>query len=86
MTKSTQDEKTLREIERLYPNEWVLVEETAWDDMEMPVRGRVLAHGPERNELTQEIRQVSRRRPGVKLFSFYTGEKISDELIPILFL
>ena len=78
------DEKTIQEIERLYPNEWVLVEETAWNETEMPVRGQVLAHSPERDALTRQIRQVTRQRPGVKLFSFYTGEKISEDTVPIL--
>ena len=80
-----QDEKaTIEEIERWYPDEWVLVEETAWDETEMPVRGRVLAHTPNRDELTQAIRQLSQRRPGIPLFSFYTGEKISGDVVPVL--
>ena len=78
------DEKTIQEIERLYPNKWVLVEETAWDETEMSVRGRVLAHGPERDTLTRQTRQAARQRRGVKLFSFYTGEKISEDTVPIL--
>lgn len=80
----TVDEKAIQEIEDLYPDEWVLVEETAWDEIEMPVRGRVLAHSSERDTLTPQIRRIVHQRPGVKLFSFYTGEKISGDVVPIL--
>ena len=79
-----QDEETIEDIERLYPDEWVLVEETAWDEMEMPVRGRVLAHNADRDKLTEKIREISQQRPGIKLFSFYTGEKISGDVVPVL--
>ena len=78
------DEGTIQEIERLFPEEWVLVEETAWDEMNMPVRGQVLAHSPERDALTRQVRQIVRQRPGVKLFSFYTGEKIAEDVAPVL--
>lgn len=84
MNRPAPDEKAIQEIEDLYPDEWVLVEETAWDEIAMPVRGRVLAHSSERDALTPPIRCVVRQRPGVKLFSFYTGEKISGDVIPIL--
>jgi len=76
--------KGRKEIERLYPDEWVLVEETGWDETEMPVLGRVLAHNPDRDKLTPEIRQISQRHPGIQLFSFYTGEKIPGDGVPIL--
>jgi hypothetical protein len=77
-------DRTLKEIEELYPDEWVLVEETAWDEAEMPARGRVIVHSPERGDLTQEIKQISQQRPGAKLFSFFAGTKIPDGVIPIL--
>ena len=84
MTELGQSESALDEIERAFPNEWVLVEETAWDEMKLPVRGRALAHSSERSDLTQQIRQIARQHPGVKLFSFYAGKKIPDGLVPIL--
>lgn len=49
------DEKTIQEIEHLYPDEWVLVEETAWDDTDLPIRGRVVVHSRERHTLTLHI-------------------------------
>ena len=77
-------EKTIQEIERLHPDEWVLIEETAWDDTELPVRGRVLAHSPERDALTRQVQQITRQRPDVGLFLFYTGEQIPKDVVPIL--
>ena len=41
-------ELTLEEIEGRYVGEWVLVEETAWDEQGNPKKGVVFAHGLDR--------------------------------------
>jgi hypothetical protein len=54
-----QQEYTLAEIERRYPQQWVLVEETVWDNDGNPLRGIVRAHGMDRwFPLKQRIRKL----------------------------
>lgn len=73
-------ELRLEEIEQVFPDEWVLMEETAWDKQGNPIRGRVHAHSRNRAELTEALRKL-RGRPNIKTFIFYTGEKIPKDLV-----
>ncbi len=74
---------TLEEIERRYPDRWVLVEETAWDEGGNPIRGILHAHSDRREDLEEVLRKLH-QRPGVKTFIFYTGDKIPEDLIVVL--
>lgn len=76
-------ELTLTEIEERYPDQWVLVEETAWDEWGNPVRGIVRAHSPRREDLSAPLQEL-RKRSGIKTFIFYTGEKIPKDLTVVL--
>ena len=76
-------EMLLEEIEQRYPNRWVLVEETAWDERGNPIRGIVHAHSESREALEGVLSKLH-TRPGVKTFVFYTGEKIPEDLIVVL--
>lgn len=71
-------------IEQRYPGEWVLVEETAWDEYGNPTRGVVIVHSPDRAALVKPTRNVHRRKPGIKTFAFYAGPKIPEGLVVIL--
>lgn len=42
---------SLDELEALYPNEWVLIEVTARDQLRRPTHGRVIAHDPSREKM-----------------------------------
>lgn len=77
-------ELTLTEIERSLPDQWVLVEETAWDARGNPVRGIVRAHGRNRDALREPLHQIRRKRPQSKTFIFYTGDKIPEDLTVVL--
>ena len=74
----------LEVIEQGYPDEWVLVEETAWDEQGNPTRGVVVVHSPERAVLVRPTRNIHQQRPGVKTFAFYAGPKIPEGLVVIL--
>jgi len=74
-----QREIRLTEIERLYPNQWVLVEETKWDDYGNPVRGIVRAHQPKRKNLDSLVKEIHLAGKA-KTFVFYTGELIPEDL------
>ena len=63
--KPTGEILTAAEIRDRYPREWVLIADTESDDLWNVIRGEVLAHSPEREEIDQaltkfqEIRSVS---------------------------
>jgi len=76
-------ELTLSEIERCFPDQWVLAEETAWDEQGNPIRGFVRAHSSSRDDLQQPLRELH-RRSDVKTFIFYSGEKIPQDLTVVL--
>ena len=48
----TEKKLTVAEIEQLYPNRWVLVEETAWDEQGNPLRGVVRTQSEKREDLS----------------------------------
>ncbi|MFM9265597.1 hypothetical protein [Tychonema sp. BBK16] len=56
---------TVEEIRDRYPREWVLIADTESDDLWNVIRGEVLAHSPEREEIDraltkfQDIRSIS---------------------------
>ena len=76
-------ELSVAEIEELCPDEWVVVEETAWDEQGNPVRAILKAHSVNRGDLRGHLKEIH-RRPHVKTFIFYTGEKIPEDLTVVL--
>jgi len=75
---------TLEEIEARHVGEWVLVEETAWDEQGNPTRGVVIAHGFEREVLVQHTRRLHAQKPEAKTFVFYAGPKVPEGLVVVL--
>ena len=63
--KATGEILTAAEIRERYPREWVLIADTESDDLWNVIRGEVLAHSPERDEIDraltkfQDIRSIS---------------------------
>jgi len=77
------EELTLLEIERHYPDQWVLMEQTPRDEKGNPERGFVRANTVNREGLEGPLKELH-KRPGIKTFIFYTGEKIPQDLSVIL--
>ncbi|MFW6147989.1 MAG: hypothetical protein ACOC6B_06325 [Thermodesulfobacteriota bacterium] len=77
-------ELTLEEFEARYPEEWVLIQETDWDDQGNPTKGLMVAHHVNRANLSQNARYLHMKQPGVKTFMFFTGPKIPDGLVVVL--
>ena len=75
---------TLEEIEARHAGEWVLVEETAWDETGNPTNGIVVAHSRERGSLVQPTSRLHTQKPGVKTFLFYAGPKVPEGLVVVL--
>src|SRR5215467_4238802 len=71
------------EIVRRYPNQWVLVEETAWDPHGHPTAGIVRAASVARGDLREPVRRCHHER-AVTTFLFYTGEPIPTDLTVVL--
>jgi len=53
--KPTGEILTAAEIRDRYPREWVLIADTESDDLWNVIRGEVLAHSPEREEIDQAL-------------------------------
>ncbi len=70
-------------IERLYPDQWVVVEVTRASRARGPLSGRVLAHSPDEDEITREAVKARENRPGAHLWTFYTGRLIPEGMIVI---
>ena len=73
----------LEEIVRRYPNQWVLVEETAWDTQAYPTAGIVRAVSAARGDLREPLRRCHQDAL-VKTFLFYTGDPIPADLTVVL--
>ncbi len=73
----------IAEIVRRYPNQWVLVEETAWDTYGHPTAGIVRAASVARGDLREPVRRCHHDR-SVTTFLFYTGDPIPTDLTVVL--
>jgi hypothetical protein len=49
---------TIDEINRTYPNQWILIVDAEFDDADGPVRGEVLFHTNDRLEFLTQLRLV----------------------------
>lgn len=77
-------ELTMEEIERLYTEEWVLVEITEFDDHEDPLKGIVVAHDVDREAIVEPGRQLHLQKPGVKSFTFFAGSIVPDDTVVVI--
>ena len=66
---SKKQELTLEEIEGRYVGEWVLVEETAWDEQGNPTKGVVVAHGLDRETIVEPPADYTSRNQGSRPLS-----------------
>ncbi len=73
----------LEEIGRRYPDQWVLVEETAWDGHAYPTAGIVRAASASRGDLREAVRRCH-HNGSVTTFLFYTGDPIPADLTVVL--
>ncbi len=68
--KPTGEILTAAEIRDRHPREWVLIADTESDDLWNVIRGEVLAHSPERDEIDQALTKF----PDIRSISIeYTG-------------
>lgn len=63
---------SIGQIEQLYPQEWVAIEITRDAKREQSIRGRLIAHSPDRGAVTPQHVRFRDEHPGVVTFEFYT--------------
>lgn len=63
-------EMTMAEIENQFDSEWILVEEPQTDESLRVLRGRVLHHSPDRDEVYQAAVRLRPKRSAI----LYTGK------------
>ena len=80
----TQQVQTLEAIEKTYHDQWVLLKETDWDKQGNPIKGIVIAHGIERDDLVQPRIKIHEQEPNVKTYAFYVGDIVPEGIALIL--
>ncbi len=69
---------TVAEIERRYPDEWVLVEIVRDHNDHSRVAVRLLAHSPDRADLDDPYRRFRAEQPRTRVYQFFTGDVVAD--------
>ncbi|MGH2355202.1 MAG: hypothetical protein ACRDI2_22410 [Chloroflexota bacterium] len=72
---------TVEEVERLYPDEWVLMEITRDHRDPMRIKGHLLAHSPDRRALYEPHDRLRAERPDARAFEFYTGDVVAEGVV-----
>jgi len=80
----TQQVQTLEAIENNYHDQWVLVKETEWDKRGNPLKGVLIAHGVERDALTEPCIQLHDQEPDVKTYAFFAGDIVPEGTVVLL--
>src|SRR5690349_1932584 len=83
-TKTEGDILTVAEIERRYPDEWVLIEITRPHKDHGKKAGRLIAHSPNRHELTSPFERLVAAQPQARTYEFYTGDVVAPGVVAIL--
>ncbi|MBA3331391.1 MAG: hypothetical protein H0T39_11105 [Actinobacteria bacterium] len=69
---------TVADIERRYPDEWVLVEIVRDHKDHSRVAGRLLAHSSDRADLDEPYRRFRAEQPRTRVYQFFTGDVVAD--------
>lgn len=72
------------EIERRYPDEWVLVEIVRENKHHERIVGRLLAHSQNRDDLDEPYQRRRAENRNVHLYEFYTGDVVAPGVTVIL--
>ncbi len=75
---------TMEEVERQYPDEWVLVEIVRDHKDHRRVVGRLLAHSPNREDLDEPQQRFRAEHPRTRLYEFFTGDVVPEGMVVIL--
>jgi hypothetical protein len=67
----------IAEVEKLYPNEWLLFEVVETDEQNQPIRGRLLAHDPDHDAVVRVLLETD----CAHTYHYYNGEPIPAILL-----
>ncbi len=71
----------ISELKRRYPKEWLLLTHVVTDELTHPVKGKLVAHSKNRDEIYARLKTVRGKHLGIE----YTG-KIPKDLVVVFFL
>ena len=75
---------TVGELERAYPDEWILLEITRDAKDYRRVAGRLLAHGRDRADLVEPYQRFRAEKPQARVFRLFLGEIVPEGVAVIL--
>ncbi|MDM8531018.1 hypothetical protein QUF63_07585 [Anaerolineales bacterium HSG25] len=77
-------ELTIEEVKEQYPDEWVAIEITEFDQQNKPQKGIVIAHSVHRDDIVEPTRELYQQKPDVKTYTFFAGPPIPEGVVFIL--
>lgn len=75
---------SVAEIERTYPDEWVLLEITRDAKDHRRVAGRLIAHSRDRHDLVEAYQRFRADHPQARVYRFFTGDIAPEGVVVIL--
>jgi hypothetical protein len=77
---------TVAEVEQRHPDEWVLLEITEDHRDPMKVKGRLIAHSANRDDIDEPYARLRAERPKAHTYEFFTGDVIPRDMDAIVVL
>ena len=62
----------IAEVEKFYPDEWLLFEVVEIDEQNQPIKGRLLAHSPEHDVVVEALLEAD----CAHTYHYYNGEPV----------
>lgn len=75
------EEMDLKGLEGQYRDEWLLIEITQTDEVDRPLKGRLLGHSPSRSEIHQVA--MATRVKDRRYWLTYTGDPIPPDMVVV---
>lgn len=67
----------IAEMEKLYPDEWLLFEVVETDEQKQPIKGRLLAHNPDHDAVVKVLLETD----CAHTYHYYNGEPMPAVLL-----
>jgi hypothetical protein len=77
---------TISSMRQTFVNEWVMTRVTTRDKADTPIRGEVLKHDPHKGVVYQTAKRYLAQHPTARLFIFFAGDPIPQEVEAMLVL
>jgi hypothetical protein len=67
-------------IRATFVDEWVAAKVTKTDKADVPLAGEIITHSLEKQRVYQEVKTYLARHPATRLFIFFTGDPIPQNM------